>query len=291
MRLPPLLVALRPHQWSKNLLVFVSLLAGHQLDDLPLLGLTTLCFAAFCLAASGGYLLNDLADLRDDRAHPAKRQRPVASGALLSRTAAAVAVALLGAALGLAFTVSTELALCLAAYVLASQLYTVWAKRKLALDVVFLAGLYTTRIIAGVVVSGVSPSFWLLAFSMFLFFSLANLKRYVEIVSRGETDLEAFSARAYKASDSQIVAMHGIGSGLVSVLVLAFYLDSREVMRLYANPGLLWLACPLLLYWITRAWTLAGRNQVHDDPIVFALRDPVSYVLLGLLAVIAMAAT
>jgi 4-hydroxybenzoate polyprenyltransferase len=291
MTMPPLLRVLRPHQWSKNLLVFVSLLAGHQINDSRLLALTALCFAAFCLAASCSYIVNDLADLRDDQAHPLKCLRPLASGALRPATAAFAAMVLLSGAFGLALAVSLELALCLGGYVLASQAYTFWAKRKLALDIVFLAGLYTVRIIAGVVVSGVYPSFWLLAFSMFLFFSLASLKRYVEIASRGDAALEAFSARAYRAADAAMVSTLGIGSGLVSVLVLAFYLNSREVIRLYATPGLLWLACPLLLYWIARVWMLAGRNAVHDDPIVFALRDPASYVLLGLLACIVVAAT
>ena len=286
MKLPPLLALLRPHQWSKNLLVFVSVCAGHQLGDARLLSLSAVAFAVFCLAASGGYVLNDIADLRDDRAHPGKRARPLAAGVVSVRLAGCVAIGLLAAALAIAFAVSVEFLAVVLAYLVASQVYTYWAKRKLALDIVILAGLYTSRILAGVLVTGVQPSFWLLAFSMFLFFSLAALKRFVEVVSRDGEDMDRYSARAYRRGDAFAVAALGAGSGVVSVLVLALYLNSREVVLLYSMPGILWLACPLFLYWIARTWLLAGRGLVHEDPIVFALRDPASYVLLVLLAAI-----
>jgi len=291
MRLSPVLELLRPHQWSKNLLVFVSILAGHQFADPRLLALNVLAFVVFCLAASGGYVLNDIADLRDDRAHPGKRTRPLAADSVSLPVAACLAATLIGSALALAAVTSLELLYAIAAYLLASQLYTYWAKRKLALDIVVLAGLYTSRILAGVLVAGASPSFWLLALSMFLFFSLAALKRFVEIATRGGDELARNSSRAYREGDAVAVAALGACSGLVSVLVLAFYINSREVVLLYSAPGLLWLACPLYLYWVARIWLLAGRGQVHEDPIVFALRDPASYVLLVLLGVIAVVAT
>lgn len=290
-RLPPALRLLRPHQWSKNLLVFVGPVLGHQLGDPRLAGLAALCFAAFCLAASAGYVVNDLADLRDDRAHPQKRRRPLAAGELPVATAALLAAALLAAGLGCAALVSRPVLLCVGGYVLATLAYTFWVKRKLALDIVFLAGLYTTRIIAGALVTGLAPSFWLLAFSMFVFLSLASLKRSIEIATRDGETLAAYSARAYRDGDRATIAMLGIGSGLIAVLVLAFYINSREVTALYTHPDVLWLVCPLFLYWVVRIWLLAGRDQVHDDPIVFALKDRTSYVLLALVALIAAVAT
>jgi len=291
LRLPPALRVLRPHQWSKNLLVFVSLVAGHQFADPRLLALTALCFVAFCLTASAGYAINDLADLRDDRAHPHKRRRPLAAGEVSVAGVALLACALLAAGLACAALVSRDVLLCVAGYLLATLAYTFWVKRKLALDIVFLAGLYTTRIIAGALVSGLPPSFWLLVFSMFVFLSLASLKRAIEIATRGGDSLAAYSARAYRDGDRETIAMLGIGSGLMAVLVLAFYINSREVTQLYTHPNVLWLVCPLFLYWVARIWLLAGRAQVHDDPIVFALKDSTSYVLLALVAAIAVAAT
>jgi 4-hydroxybenzoate polyprenyltransferase len=281
----------RPHQWSKNLLVFLSLIAGHQYADPALLSLSALCFLSFCLVASAGYVVNDLADQRDDRAHARKSARPIAAGQVSARLAFVLAGILLGAGLTIASFLPRDAALCIVGYLAATQLYTFWARKKLMLDVVFLAGLYTLRIIAGVAVSGSTPSFWLLAFSMFLFFSLASLKRFIEIVGREPEALAGYSARAYRKDDGQMIAMLGIASGMLAVLVFAFYINSREVMRLYAHPALLWLACPLLLYWIARAWMLASRQQVHDDPIVFALRDPSSYLLLVLLGAIVVLAT
>ena len=291
MQLASFIRLLRPHQWSKNLLIFVSIFAGHQLADAVLLSRTTLAFVAFCLAASGGYVLNDLADRHDDRAHPRKRLRPLAAGEIKPAAAAVLAAMLLAAAIALAAVVSRELLACVAAYLAASQTYTFYAKRKLALDIIFLAGLYDVRIIAGAVVTGAVPSFWLLAFFMFLFFSLAALKRFVELAARDDEDLDNNSTRVYRSADRAGIAALGSACGVVSVLVFALYLNSREVAHLYTNPALLWLACPLLLYWIARAWLLAARGLVQDDPVTFALRDRVSYVLLCLFGLIAAAAT
>ena len=282
---------LRPHQWTKNLLVFVSLIAGHQYTDTRLIELTLLCFVSLCLVASGGYVLNDLADVRDDRQHPLKRQRPIAAGQVGRTSACAVALSLLGGGLALAWLVSPSVFACVAAYVLGATLYTFWAKHKLLLDIIVLAALYTSRIVAGVAVAQLVPSFWLLAFSMFLFASLATLKRFVELIERPAQALAEFSMRAYASEDRSIIAMIGVANGFLSILVLAFYLNSEEVTQLYTDPVLLWLICPLFMYWVGRIWLLASRGLVHGDPILFALRDRLSYLLLAIVLAIGLAAT
>jgi 4-hydroxybenzoate polyprenyltransferase len=275
-----LLKLMRPHQWSKNLLVFVSILVGHQYQDLRLLSLTLLCFCALCLIASAGYVVNDLVDVEDDRNHPHKKNRPLPSGQI-SRTAAIVfAVLLAGAGLFLAALAGPYVLLCLLIYLAISLTYTAWFKRKLLLDVIVLAGLYTLRIITGVAVLGVEPSFWLLGFAMFLFSSLAALKRFIEIQERPAEALQAHSVRAYIPQDQPIIGMIGIANGFLAVLVLAFYIDSSEVSSLYQHAILLWLMCPLMMYWIGRIWLLSSRSLVHGDPVVFALRDKASYVVL-----------
>jgi 4-hydroxybenzoate polyprenyltransferase len=276
----PLLKLLRPHQWSKNLLVFASLVVGHQFGDLSVLASTALCFCAFCLAASTGYIVNDLLDLEDDRNHPQKRLRPIATGQVSKWQAISLAVVLLATSLYLASLIGHYLLWCVLSYLALSLAYSFWLKRKLLLDIIVLACLYTLRILAGVAVVGAEPSFWLLGFAMFLFCSLAALKRFIEIQSRPADLLEAHSLRAYIPQDQPIVGMIGIANGFLAVLVLAFYLNSSEVSLLYGQVAMLWLLCPLLMYWIGRIWLLASRSLVHDDPVVFALRDRTSYLVL-----------
>jgi 4-hydroxybenzoate polyprenyltransferase len=276
----PLLKLLRPHQWSKNLLVFVSLVVGHQIGDLSVVTSTALAFCAFCLAASAGYIVNDLLDLEDDRNHPQKRLRPLAAGQVSKSQAIGLAVVLLVASLYFASLVGQNLMWCLLSYLTLSLAYSFWLKRKLLLDIIVLACLYTLRILAGVAVVSAEPSFWLLGFAMFLFSSLAALKRFIEIQSRPAHLLEAHSLRAYIPQDQPIIGMIGIANGFLAVLVLAFYLNSSEVSLLYGRVAILWLLCPLLMYWIGRIWLLASRSLVHDDPVVFALRDRTSYLVL-----------
>jgi 4-hydroxybenzoate polyprenyltransferase len=277
----PLIRLLRPHQWSKNLLVFVSILLGHQYTQAGLLSDTVLCFIAFCMAASAGYIVNDWLDVQDDRNHPQKCHRPLASGQIRIRTALAVAAVLMALALALAASINLWVLATVVVYVLATLSYSVWLKRKLLLDVVVLAGLYTVRIMAGVAVLQIPPSFWLLAFAMFLFFSLATLKRFIELREREEEHLASFSTRAWQPRDSMMAAGLGISSGMIAVLVLAFYMNSDQVQELYRYPPGLWLLCPLFLYWVGRIWLLANRSLVHGDPIMFAIRDRTSYLVAG----------
>jgi 4-hydroxybenzoate polyprenyltransferase len=280
-----LLRALRVHQWVKNLLVFVPVLLDHRLE-LPVFARAGLAFAAFCCAASGGYVLNDLLDVEADRKHKVKRNRPFAAN-LLSRSFGVVMVPLLfAAALLCSLWLSPEFLALLALYVVLTSAYSGYLKRVAVLDVILLAGLYTLRVLAGIAASQVRFSTWLLAFSMFLFLSLAFLKRYAELRELPAGASDALERRGYIRGDREWLISMGGASGYLSVLVLALYINSEEVIALYGIPLLLWLICPLLLFWISRMWMLAHRGQIDQDPIVAAVRDPASYVIGALVAVI-----
>ena len=268
------LAAVRPHQWAKNVLVFVAVVGAHRLAEPALVARAALSFVAFGLVASSVYVLNDLCDLAADRRHPTKRQRPFASGALPLRFGWALAPLLLGAGAAVAAALPRGFALLLAGYYLATVAYSLALKRRLVLDVVVLAALYTARLFGGGLATDVPISEWLAAFSLFLFFSLALAKRASEL---GETE-GAVVGRGYVAGDRGAVMAMGIASGYLAVLVLALYVSSHDVTRLYARPLRLWLLCPILLYWTSRVWILVGRRAMHEDPVLFALRDPASWL-------------
>jgi 4-hydroxybenzoate polyprenyltransferase len=279
--------AMRLHQWLKNLLVLLPLLASHRFLEPPAILAALTVFAAFSLCASGVYILNDLFDLAADRQHPRKKQRPFAAGELpLLHGFVATAVLTL-AGFALAFGVNLRTGLVLAAYCACTLAYSLYLKRKAMVDVLLLAGLYTLRIIAGTVAIGAALSFWLLAFSMFIFLSLAMLKRYTELSALGASGRNAANGRGYQVDDLALLQSLGGASGYLAVLVFALYINSPESLVLYSHPKALWLICPLLLYWISRAWMVARRGEMHDDPVVFAATDRVSQgvaVLCGLLA-------
>lgn len=276
--------ALRLHQWLKNLLIFVPALAAHRIWEGALLLQAVAGFLAFSLTASSVYLLNDLLDLGDDRHHRSKRLRPFAAGRLSIAAGVLATPVLLMAALALASRLHWTFAVVLSAYYLLTLAYSFWLKRQVMLDVITLAALYTLRIIAGAAAVGVRPSFWLLAFSMFIFLSLALLKRYAELLElRRAGSLSKARGRGYHVEDLALLMTFGAASGYASVLVMALYLNSADVVPLYREPRYIWLACPFLLYWISRAWLLAHRGEMHEDPVVFAARDKVSLIVaLGL---------
>lgn len=274
--------AVRLHQWLKNLLLFVPAAAAHATGADVLLPLA-LAFLAFGLCASSVYVLNDLLDLQDDRQHPRKRRRPFAAGELPIGHGMVAAPLLLAVAFGLAAALLPPLFLgVLAAYYLTTLAYSLRLKQIVLVDVYVLASLYTARLAAGAVVAGITVSFWLIALSIFAFLSLALLKRYAEQVGQIATGSRHSGTRGYTASDLQILAVLGGASGFAAVLVLALYLNSSDVLLLYSRPQFIWLACPLLLYWISRAWLLAHRNQMHDDPVVFAVTDRTSQAVVAL---------
>lgn len=275
--LRPLLRAIRPQQWLKNILVFLPLLAAHQLE-LMTLGQAALAFVAYSLVASSVYLLNDLLDLESDRAHPRKRARPFASGALPLSWGTALAPGLLLAGALVSLGLGPEFLAVMALYYIATTLYSFVLKRRLVVDICALASLYTLRIIAGGVATGIPLSVWLLAFSMFFFFSLAAVKRQAELVSNVAEGEHKAHGRGYMTSDLPLVANMAVASGYVSVLVMALYLNSPAVQILYTWTAPLWGICLVLLYWISRMVMLAHRGRMHDDPVVFAAQDRVSIV-------------
>ena len=278
--------ALRAHQWIKNVLVFVPVLLDHRLSEVTTLTRAFAAFVTFCLAASGAYIVNDLLDARADRDHPTKRHRPFASGALRPSFGWLLAPLLLADALLLGALLGSRQYLgLLLLYVVTTTAYSVYLKQIAVLDVLLLAGLYTLRVLAGIAATGVTFSSWLLAFSTFLFLSLAFLKRYAELTGHAAGEQEPLKRRGYQRRDREWLGAMGGASGYLSVLVLALYVNSDEVVRLYRAPLLLWLICPLLLYWTGRMWLLAYRGQIHEDPIVAAAHDPSSYVV-GLLVLL-----
>lgn len=284
------LKAIRVHQWVKNSLLFVPIFAAHKFTDVPLLLDVLLAAIAFSFCASSVYLLNDLMDIEADRHHKTKKNRPFASGHLPIQFGLVGFPILFGVALLLSLNLPLPFTISLIVYYIATSAYSFALKQKLLIDVVVLAGLFTARIIAGAAASSVLLSEWLLAFSMFFFLSLAMVKRYTELVYLNESGQTSTKGRGYRVTDIPIVASMGIASGYISVLVFALYLNSQAVTGLYAHPTLLWLLGPILLYWISRLWMLAQRGQMHDDPIVFAIRDRVSQIMGLIIAVTFLAA-
>lgn len=280
--------ALRLHQWLKNVLVFLPLLAAHRLFYVDSVVAAGWAFLSFGLCASGTYVLNDLLDLKADRRHVRKRKRPFASGALPLSQAIVVAPLLTISSFVIAFSLSMHFVLILFCYLVLTLAYSFRLKRVVMLDVVVLAGLYTVRIIAGTIAIRVEYSFWLLAFSMFIFLSLAMLKRYTELLGLLESGQQVAGGRGYGVDDLPLIQSLGASSGYLSVLVLALYINSTASEALYHRPHLLWLLCPLLLYWISRVWVVAHRGLMHDDPIVFAVTDRVSgfALMVGVLVVL-----
>lgn len=279
---------LRLHQWVKNLLLFVALLASHQLGDLDLLINGIEAFILFGMCASSVYLLNDLLDLEDDRHHVSKRFRPLASGAISIKKGLLVALALLGASfLGTYYLLPWKFTVVLGIYYLLTLTYSMYLKRKMMIDVITLAMLYTIRIIAGAFAFEIELTFWMLTFSMFIFLSLAFVKRYAELLEAGgELGNEKARGRDYYPSDLGMISSLGASSGYLSVMVLALYIQDQSTMALYSSPQVIWLACPVLLFWVSRVWLLTHRGLMHDDPIVFAIKDPVSLfagILFGLI--------
>jgi len=271
--------SLRLHQWLKNTLLFLPLILAHRLTDTGLILQALLAFLSFGLCASSVYLLNDLLDLPSDRQHRSKRLRPLACGEIPLLSGLLLSLLLLLLAFGLASALPTAFLVILALYYLCTGLYSFVLKRIMLVDVIMLAALYTLRIIAGAAAISVIPSFWLLAFSMFLFFSLAVVKRYTELDYLQKAGIAQSEGRGYYAQDLNMMAMFGSTSALLSVMVLALYINNEETRNQYLTPELLWLLCPVLLYLITRIWLLAARVQIEEDPIVFALKDRVSQYL------------
>ncbi|MGY8681743.1 UbiA family prenyltransferase [Bradyrhizobium sp. UFLA05-153] len=281
--------ALRAHQYVKNLLVFVPLLTSHVFTVFAVIA-DVIAFLAFCACASAVYILNDLLDLESDRAHPSKCTRPFASGLLQLRTGLLMVPALLLISMMQATTISLEFVGILVSYFVLTSSYSIFLKRKMFVDVVVLAMLYAIRIVAGCVAAKVQISHWLFIFSMFVFTSLALIKRYVELATRLDRGLPDRSDRDYRVRDLDVVSALGAAAGLNAVTIFALYVASPDVQILYRHPKVLWLICPILLYWIGRALMMAHRRLMDDDPIVFILKDRISAIaIVSIVAVVIIA--
>lgn len=272
--------AIRPRHWAKNFLLFVPLLVGHQLGSASKLQAAAIAFVAFCACASAVYLLNDLFDIDSDRRHPVKKHRPLASGALSPLHAVGIGLALLSFSLGLStLLLPASFVGSLIGYFALSVVYTLVLKRHLAIDVIALSALYLIRLFAGGFAAGISISYWLLMFALFICTSVALAKRYAELLTHAD-DSGPVPGRGYKLGDTNVIRNFGPASGVISVLVLALYIDSEQVKAVYVNPDLLWLICPLLLYWVLRLWIAADRQQA-EDPVLFMLGDVPSLLVIG----------
>ena len=269
--------ALRPHQWTKNAVVFAPLLAAHEARLGPYLAAAGL-FAALSACASGTYLLNDLADLEHDRAHPRKRDRPLAAGRLPLRPAGGLGTALVLLGTAAAFVLAPAAGLCVLAYVLVTLGYSLSLKRRLFVDVAALALLFTIRAVAGAAVGAVTLSSWFLAFTFFVFLALAILKRQSELSRLRAAGCSVLPGRAYTVDDRVVLAALGAACGVASAVVLALYIQSSEVRVLYGRPEILWLAGLLLVGWLGRMTLLADRGDLGDDPVLFATLDRTTWL-------------
>jgi 4-hydroxybenzoate polyprenyltransferase len=278
--------AMRLHQWAKNALILVPALLAHVFFRPHVLLQGLLAFIAFGLCASSVYIVNDLLDLPADRQHPRKRQRPFAAGLISARSGLSAASLLFIVAACIAVSVGPRFVAVLAGYYVLTWAYSLRLKQLPLLDVMMLAGLYTLRIIAGAAAMGVPLSFWLLAFSVFMFLSLGFVKRYAELDDAVNAGTLARHTRGYRASDLPLIMSLGTASGYCAIVVMALYINSSDSESLYQHHKPLWLICPLMLFWISRVWIVATRGAMHDDPVIFALRDRLSLLILVALGVI-----
>ena len=278
--------SLRIYQWLKNVLIFVPLVAAHRFNEISLLVLTCLAFVSFGLCASSVYVLNDLLDLPDDRRHPTKRHRPFASGTLPVATGLWMIPSLLGLCIGIGLVLPRSFLAMVGIYYALTLAYSMWLKRIIVLDVIVLAALFTMRMMAGSAAAAIWPSPWLLALSMFLFTSLALVKRYAELVIMRMEHGQNARARSYVVSDAELLSAIGVASGIVAVLVLVLYITTGPAQLYYGRHQAIWLVCPILLFWICYIWIIAHRGEMSDDPLVFALRDRISRFAIGAMAIL-----
>lgn len=285
-----LLKAMRPHQWVKNILIFIPLLAANQFQNIQYVWQTVIAFIVFGIFASSVYLINDLVDVDDDRKHRHKYKRPLASGELSLFYGWISWPLLLFGGFTLAISIgglNWIFVETMILYLILTMMYSFWLKKIPILDVMILAMLYTLRIIAGAVVIELPMSLWLLSFSMFIFLSLALIKRYCELRAAKDSDKQSFlNGRGYHPQDLELVLSLGVSSGYLSILVLALYIQDILKSIIFTTPSVIWLSCPLLLFWISRVWLIAHRGEMHDDPIVFAIKDRISWIIIFIIILI-----
>lgn len=282
---------MRVHQWSKNFLIFVPFLLDQRYADVSAFVTIVLAFLAMSLLASATYIVNDILDLQADRQNTVKSTRMLASGQLSLKSGIQAVFFLMLCVVSLMFLLPNVFNLILIAYLVATLLYSFVLKRHAIIDVLMIAALHTLRVIAGSVAIGAEWSFWLLAFSMFIFFSLALAKRVAELKNLEAEGRFLTIGRDYRTGDIPVLIASGVSTGFLSVLVVALYINGEKVQRLYAEPMLLWLVCPILMYWVARIWIKTSRGEMHEDPIVFAMRDTASRLVVLLVLLVVASAT
>jgi 4-hydroxybenzoate polyprenyltransferase/phosphoserine phosphatase len=277
---------IRVYQWVKNILLFLPLLLAHSISNVTLLSDVIIGFFSFSLSASFVYVLNDLLDLQSDRSHPRKRKRPLASGRLPIQIGILLVPLLLIVGLSLSFLISFKFQIILISYIVLTTAYSFKLKKIPMLDIILLATLFTTRIVAGAYAAEVYLSMWILAFSMFFFMNLAVLKRYTELLTmKKRNEIEA-RGRGYTVEDMGLLLSIGPAAGFLSVLIFVLYINSSQATGLYNYTEVLWLIAPIFIYWISRIWHLSVRGKMTDDPIVFTVKDKESYIVGFLILII-----
>jgi 4-hydroxybenzoate polyprenyltransferase len=277
--------ALRLHQWSKNLFVFVPVLLGHAYDDPAKIATSAAAFLILGVLVSAGYLLNDVSDLEADRAHKSKRHRPFASGELSPRAGLAVAAGLTLAAFAGAIALSRSFAAVLLIYLLLTVSYSLWLKTVALIDVAAIATMLTLRIAAGAAVIGTGQSPWLLSFSGAFFLSLALAKRHGELMQAARTGPGPIAGRGFRSEDWPLTLAFGVGAGLASIVIMLLYLaNDAAPSGFYPHQGWLYAVPCVVLVWLMRVWVLSHRTELHDDPVIFALKDPASLAFAAVVA-------
>jgi len=271
---------IRAYQWVKNILIFVPLLLSHTYTNQALVFDSIIAFIAFSLCASSVYIINDLCDVEADRSHPVKKYRPIAAGLISVSYAKVLAIFLFSVALAIASTLNQEFLVVFSSYFLLTLLYSFALKAIAIVDILILGTLYTIRVIAGVVVIKDEISYWLIVFSLFIFFSLALLKRFTELKNLQVRNKSSVSRRGYVIGDLNLLFIMGIISSYISILVVALYIHDPVMIVKYSTPMWLWVVIPAMLYWLSRVWLIANRGELNEDPVLFALRDKVSYLVM-----------
>ncbi len=273
---------IRVYQWVKNFLIFVPIILAHRFLNFDLLYKAIIAFFSFSFLASSVYILNDLADLNADRAHPTKKNRVFASGAMPISVGLEIAILLFISAISFSIFLGKDFLIVLFTYFSVTTFYSFYLKKVVLLDIIALSILYTLRILAGGIPLDIYLSPWLFMFSLFIFFSLACAKRYSELYSVRNQLQQKINGRGYQVSDLEQIQIFGSSSGYIAILIFALYIQNGIPVELYKDATYLWFLCPLLLYWISRIWLVSHRGQMDQDPIIFALKDKASYVILFL---------
>ena len=282
--------AIRIHQWAKNVLLFLPLLLSHQIT-VPSSLTALAAFFCFSFIASANYIVNDLLDIESDRHHPRKRFRPFAAGDLSVITGALMAICLAAASCALLPWLPKHFAFWLLFYVCVTSVYSFYLKRIPLVDVLVLSGLYTLRMLAGAAATQTVISNWLSGLAIFLFLSLAMVKRFSELVSLRERGVSQSHGRGYLVSDLDQIRSFATASATAAVVVFALYISRPDVDILYRHSGRLWLIVPFMLFWLYRVLLLASRGEMNEDPVIFAIRDRISLAVGASIAILAAFAT